>query len=94
MECQVANCANGFVDDNGTHCPTCNGTGRVYPLRIQWRLNDPAAEDRERWTRSHVTETGRKTRCGLSIPEVAYMTNEDDQIGAGVLKCLRCGLVS
>lgn len=91
MECQVANCANGFIDDKGTACPSCAGTGRVYPLRIQWRLNDPAAEAAERWTRSHVTNTGKKTRCGIVIPEFAYMTNEDDQIGSGVECCARCG---
>lgn len=29
IECPVADCANGFIDDVGTHCPTCNGTGHV-----------------------------------------------------------------
>lgn len=27
VECDVANCANGFIDDNGALCSTCHGTG-------------------------------------------------------------------
>lgn len=90
MECPVANCANGFIDDNATACPTCNGAGRIYPLSIRWRLNDPAEEQAERWTKVHRTQTGRKTFCGITIPELPYMADEDEQIPAAVPSCTRC----
>ena len=56
---------------------------------IRWRLNDPAIEWRQRWTRVHVVDATNdaRTLCGVTLPD-AYDT--DYAPAAGLDKCKRC----
>lgn len=60
--------------------------------RIRWRLNDPAAENAQRWTKVHLFSRHGDdlTKCHLRIPEFAYMVDIDDQIPSDATACKRC----
>ena len=59
-------------------------------VRIRWRLNDPAEENRERWTRTHITNTSvTDTLCGLAVP-FAYMQDMNSDIPKEWPFCKRC----
>ena len=63
---------------------------------IRWRLNDPAEESRQRWTRGHFLDTAGATTtlCGLPVPDLPYMEDRDEQIPDGAYYCERCKVVS
>jgi hypothetical protein len=60
--------------------------------RIRWRLNDPAEEARQRWTKVHHVSIHADdlTACHIIIPEHPYMVDRDDQIPTGAALCKRC----
>lgn len=59
---------------------------------IRWRLNDPAKENRQRWTKAHRVSfhASDLTACHQRIPEHPYMMDTDDQIPADWPACQRC----
>jgi hypothetical protein len=59
---------------------------------IRWRLNDPADEWRQRWTRVHRVSfhAADLTACHIVIPESPYMVDRDEQIPTGAPHCKRC----
>lgn len=59
--------------------------------RIRWRLNDPAEDNRVRWTKVHHVSVHNAdlTVCHRIIPQ-AYMTDYDEQIPADAPVCTRC----
>lgn len=66
----------------------------LAPLRVRWRLNDPAEEYRQ-WTRVHVkvdASVGGRERviCGLYVPDFAYDVDRGDSIPEGAPTCKRC----
>jgi hypothetical protein len=59
---------------------------------VRWRLNDPAEENRQRWTRVHRVSihAADLTVCHIVIPEHPYMLDADGQIPTGADRCKRC----
>lgn len=50
---------------------------------IRWRLNDPAEENRERWSKvhcasaSHRHDSNVKAFCGVKVPDYPYDSEYD-----------------
>lgn len=61
-------------------------------IRLRWRLNDPAEENRERWTRVHraIGDMSPKALCGVAIPEHPYMADYNADIPDGAPDCRSC----
>jgi len=59
---------------------------------IRWRLNDPAVEWRQRWTRVHVVSRHASdlTACHRLIPEHAYVEERNADIPGDAPRCRRC----
>ena len=59
---------------------------------IRWRLNDPAQEWRQRWTKVHRVSfhANDLTVCHILIPEFPYDSEHDGQIPVDAIKCKRC----
>lgn len=60
--------------------------------RIRWRLNDPAEENRQRWTKVHRVSVHASdlTACHIIIPENAYDVAYDEWIPDDAIECKRC----
>jgi len=60
--------------------------------RIRWRLNDPAEENRQRWTKVHRVSfhAADLTACHILIPEHAYMVDRNEWIPDDAPECQRC----
>lgn len=67
---------------------TITGTTKT----VRWRLNDPAEENKQRWTKTHKVSfhASDLTACHQLIPEYPYMMDTDDQIPQDWPVCKRC----
>lgn len=59
---------------------------------IQWRLNDPTEENRQRWTKVHTVSLHYDdlTACHIKIPEFPYDARRDEWISEAAPRCKRC----
>lgn len=59
---------------------------------ISWRLNDPADEWRQRWTKVHLVSVHAEdlTACHLEIPRYPYDVARDEWIPTARPRCKRC----
>lgn len=59
---------------------------------VRWRLNDPAEENRQRWTKVHTVSLHAEdlTACHIIIPEHPYMADWNEHVPDGAERCKRC----
>jgi hypothetical protein len=66
-----------------------------YADDIRWRLNDPAVEWRQRWTKVHRVSFHNDdlTRCHIKIPEHPYDQERGTSLPEALPRCKRCTTV-
>ena len=59
---------------------------------VRWRLNDPADEPRQRWTKVHKVSmhAADLTVCHQLIPDFPYMRDDTIHVPSDAPRCKNC----